>query len=98
MTYWTINFQPERESFIHSHITGNPYYNYAKSQGKLYKKQSQAKIVELKGSPVVCRNYQSFRPGSFLTGGLHTKNSRYSIISQCSYDHIKHMNSLRSLV
>ena len=74
-------------------ISGKPYYNYKEAQGQPYKNLSKAKVVELSESPTVFQNYQSFRPGTFLTGANRPKSPRVSI-SQSSYYQIGQMRSI----
>ncbi|XP_063677341.1 uncharacterized protein LOC134813476 [Bolinopsis microptera] len=81
------------------HPTGKPYYNYKETQEKVCKQQSKVQRLDLMGSPVVDQNYQSFRPGNYLTVNrrLRGKPSRYSMTSQSSYNHLQHIQHMNSL-
>jgi len=88
-----IGGSPRHSRNSDSRPAGKPYYNYKEAQGQPYKNLSKAKVVELSESPTVFQNYQSFRPGTFLTGANRPKSPKVSI-SQSSYYQIGQMRSI----
>lgn len=95
-----LSFKPFRTGATSRHSrhgdkqhAGNPYYNYARTQGQTHQRHNTTRTVELSNSPVVYQNYRHFRPGNFFTGGIYRKNSAYSMVSQSSYNNLRNIKS-----